>query len=106
MRTSAELTAAIFGLSTLISSYQIYNLNKQVWITAFATLLCVCLCVSSVSCASLRRHDCCVLCLLRAPCAVVQPSRSMMFAVIHEVRRFKRTSCSSSTTSLSSRWSL
>jgi hypothetical protein len=29
-QTSKELTAAIFGLSTLISSYQIYNLSKQI----------------------------------------------------------------------------
>jgi len=28
--TSSELTAAIFGLSTLISSYQIYNLKQQI----------------------------------------------------------------------------
>ena len=28
--TSKELTAAIFGLSTLISSYQIYNISKQI----------------------------------------------------------------------------
>mmetsp|Transcript_24422 Transcript_24422/g.34472 ORF Transcript_24422/g.34472 Transcript_24422/m.34472 type:complete len:616 (+) Transcript_24422:40-1887(+) len=29
-RTTKELTAAIFGLSTLISSYQIYNIAKQI----------------------------------------------------------------------------
>ena len=29
-QTSKELTAAIFGLSTLISSYQVYNLAKQI----------------------------------------------------------------------------
>lgn len=30
MKTSMALTAAIFGLSTLISSYQIYNVTKQI----------------------------------------------------------------------------
>jgi len=30
MKTSLALTAAIFGLSTLISSYQIYNVTKQI----------------------------------------------------------------------------
>ena len=29
-KTSPELTAAIFGLSTLISSYQVYNISKQI----------------------------------------------------------------------------
>lgn len=29
-KTSSELTASIFGLSTLISSHQIYNLSKQI----------------------------------------------------------------------------
>lgn len=30
MQTSPELTAAIFGLSTLLSSYQIYNIKFQI----------------------------------------------------------------------------
>lgn len=54
-QTSMDLTACIFGLSTLLSSYQIYNVQNRIQVRPVESMGCLTTTTTCV-CMEVREH--------------------------------------------------